>query len=72
MGFFSLQAMVSRSASTADISNTTRPPSVFPSVHAISTRVWWITRSNQTSAAMIGQQGTVKAPKKGPRSTPEF
>ena len=72
MGFFNLQVTVSRSASTADISNTTRLSSVFPSVPAIFTRVWWITRSNPTSADLIGRPKSDQAPKKGHRNTPEF
>ena len=39
---------------------------------AISPRVGWTTRSNPTSIALIGRLGTLKAPNKGCRITPEF
>ena len=72
MGFFNLQVTVIGSASTADISTTTRPSFVLTSVPLISTRVWSTTRSNPTSAALIGRPESDQAPKKGHRSTPEF
>ena len=72
MGFSNLQVTVSRSASIANISTTTRPSSAFPSVPAISTRGWWKTRDSSWCAALIGRQGTVQTSKKGCRSTPEF
>ncbi len=72
MGFFNLQMTVSRSASTADISTTTRLSSVFPSVPAIFTRVWWTTRNSPACADLNGRQETVQTSKKGCRSTPEF
>ena len=72
MGFFNLQVTVVGHASLANISTTTRPFFVCPSVRAISTRVWWITGSNPTSVALIGRQGTAKTSKKGCRSTPEY
>ena len=72
MGFFNLQLTVSMYASTADISTTTRPSFACPSVPATSIRDWWTTRSNPAFVVLIGRQGTVSAPKKGHRSTPEF
>ena len=72
MGFFNLQVTVIGHASTADISTTTRPSFVFPSVPAICSRGWCITRSNPTSAALIGHPKSDQASKKGHRSTPEF
>ena len=71
MGFFNLQVTVIGSASTADMSTITRPSFFLPSVSAISTRVWLITRSNPTSVALIGHQGNVQTLKKGCRSTPK-
>ena len=35
-------------------------------------KVWWTTRSNPTSIALIGRQGTVQTSKKWHRSTPKF
>ena len=72
MGFFNLQVTVIGSASTADMSNITRPVFACTSVSAISTRVWWTTRSNPTSVALIRRPETDRAPKKGHRSTPKF
>ena len=72
MGFFNLLVTVTGHASAADISTTTRPFFACPSVPAISTRVWWTTRSNPSSIALIGRQETVQTSKKGHRSTPKF
>ena len=72
MGFFNLHVTVVGHASAADISTTTRPFFACPSVPAISTRVWSITRSNPASAAPTGRPESDQAPKKGHRSTPEF
>ena len=72
MGFFNLQVTVVGRPSFADISTTTRPFFACPSVLATSMRDWSTTKSNSGSAALIGHQETVKAPKKGHRSTPEY
>ena len=72
MGFSNLQVTVIGSASIANISTTTRPSSAFPSVPAISNRVWWTTRCNQKSVALIGRPESDQALKKGHRSAPEF
>ena len=65
MGFFNLRVTVIVHASTANISTTTRPFFVCPSVLAICTRDWWTTRSNPASVALIGRQGIVKTLKRG-------
>ncbi|CAE08619.1 hypothetical [Parasynechococcus marenigrum WH 8102] len=72
MGFFNLQFTVSMYASTADISTTTRPSFVCPSIPATSIRDWSITRGNPASAAPTGRPKSDQALKKGYRSTPEF
>ena len=72
MGFFDLQVTVIRHVSTADISTSTRPFSVCPSVPATSTRDWWTTKNSPACAALNGRQGTTYTSKKGCRSTPEF
>ena len=65
MGFFNLQLTVSMYASTADISTTTRPSSVFPSVRATFIKDWWTTRSNPVSAAPTGRPESDQALKRG-------
>ena len=72
MGFFNLQVTVVGHASLADISTTTRPFFVCPSVRATSMRDWSRTKSNPASAAPTGCPESGQEPKKGHRSTPEY
>ena len=65
MGFFNLQVTVVGHASPADISTTTRPFFACPSVPVTSMRDWSRTRSNPTSAVLMGTQRAVKHQKRG-------
>jgi hypothetical protein len=65
MGFFNLGVTVVGHASLANISTTTRPFFVCPSVRATSMRDWSRTKSNPASAAPTGRPETDRTPNRG-------